>query len=128
MVQQLEFFQVSLLNSVRNMFLSKAFSMSEMNIYQILRLNYYKEQKGWWTEIEWSISKKQRNGRVYETNNEDKEHHFDYCFEIDTNAKSRFVRLFFNRLSKIKKLSVVYITKYQKENNKNVYFGNFPFH
>ena len=24
--------------------------MSEMNIYQILRLNYYKKQKGWWTD------------------------------------------------------------------------------
>ena len=50
MVQQFEFFQVSLLISVRNMFLSKAFSMSEMNIYQILRLNYYKKQKEWWTD------------------------------------------------------------------------------
>ena len=52
MVQQIEFFQVSLLISVRNKFLSKAFSMSEMNIYiyQILRLNYYKKkQKKWWT-------------------------------------------------------------------------------
>ena len=29
------------------------------------------------TKIEWSISKKQKNGRVYETNIEDKEHHFD---------------------------------------------------
>ena len=40
-----EFFQVSLLISVRNMFLSKAFSMSELNIYQVLRLNYYKNKK-----------------------------------------------------------------------------------
>ena len=45
MVQQLEFFQVSLLISIRNMFLSKAFSMSEKSIYQILRLNYYKNKK-----------------------------------------------------------------------------------
>ena len=159
------------------MFLSKAFSVSEMNIYQILRLNYYKKQKEWWTDdvdgdcisfnldrntetsiillkrwrgdfrkeeycqtyqqcfsleqltqIEWLISKKQKIWRVCETNIEDKEHHFDYCFEFDTNAKSRFVRLSFNRLSKIKKLPVVYITIYQKENNKNVYFGNFSFH
>ena len=159
------------------MFLSKAFSRSEMNIYQILRLNYYKKQKEWWiddvdgdrisfnlyrntessiillkrwrgdfrkeeycqiyqqcfyleelTQIEWSISKKQKNGRFYETNIEDKEHHFDYCFEFDTNTKSRVVRLSFNRLSKFKKLPVVYITIYQKENNKNVYFGNFFFH
>ena len=50
MVQQFAFFQVSLLISVRNMFLSRAFSMSEMNIYQILRLNYYKSQKKWWTD------------------------------------------------------------------------------
>ena len=27
-----------------------------------------------------------------------------------------------------KKLPLVYITKYQKENNKNVCFGNFSFH
>ena len=149
-----------------------------MNIFQSLKLIYYKKQKEWWTEdvdgdcvsfnlyrntetsinllkrwrrdfrkeeycqiyqqqcfylekltqIEWSISKKQTNGRVYETNLEDKEHHFDYCFEFDTNAKSRFVRLSFNRQSKFKKLSVVYITIYQKENNKNVYFGNFSFY
>ena len=41
--------------------------------------------------IEWFINKKQKNGRVYETNIDDKEHHFDYCFEFDTNTKSRFV-------------------------------------
>ena len=176
MVQQFEFFQVYLLISVSDMFLSKLFPMSEMKIYQILRLNYYKKQKEWWTDdvdgdcisfnlyrntetsiillrrwrgdfrkeycqiyqqcfyldeltqIEWSISKKkQKNGRVYETNIEDKEHHFDYCFEFDTNAKSRFVRLSFNRLSKFKKLPVVYITIYQKENNKNL-FWYFSFH
>ena len=79
--------------------------------------------------MEWSISKKkQKNGRVFETNFEDKEHQFDYCFEFDTNAKSRFFRLLFFRLSKFQKLPVVYITKYQKENNKNVYFGNLSFH
>ena len=32
------------------MFLSKAFSVSEINICQILRLNYYKNQKEWWTD------------------------------------------------------------------------------
>ena len=32
------------------MFLSKAFSMSEKNIYQILRLKYYKKQEEWWTD------------------------------------------------------------------------------
>ena len=52
------------------------------------------------TQIEWSISKKQNNGRAYETKTEDEEHHFDYCFDFGTNAKSRFVRLSFNRLSK----------------------------
>ena len=177
MVQQFEFFRVSLLSSVRNMFLSKAFSMSEKNIYQPLRLNYYKNQKEWWTDdvdgdcigfnlyrntessitllkrrrgdfrkeeycqiyqqilyleeltqFEGSINRKQKNGRVYETNIEDKEHHFDYCFEFDTNTKSRFVRISFDRLSKFKKLPVVYITIYQKENNKNVYFGSFSFY
>ena len=151
--------------------------MSEMNIYQILRLNYYKKQKEWWTDdvdgdrisfnlyrntessiillkrwrgdfrkeeychiyqkcfyleeltqIEWSISRKQKNGRFYETNIEDEEHHFDYCFEFDTNAKARVVRLSFIRLSKFKKLPVVFITIYQKENNKNVCFGNLSFH
>ena len=142
MVQQFKFFQVSLLILVRNMFISKAFSMSEKNIYQILRLIYYRKQKKWWTDdvdgdcfsfnlykttessiillkrwrgdfrkeeycqiyqqcfyleeltqIEWSISKKQKNRRVSETNIEDKEHHFDYCFEFDANTKSRFVRI-----------------------------------
>ena len=79
------------------------------------------------SQIEWSISKKQ-NGRVYVTNIEDKEHHFDYCFDFDTNTKSRFVRISFNRFFKFKKLPVVYITIYQKEKNKNVYFVNFSFH
>ena len=50
MVHQFEFFQVSLLIWVRFMFLSKAFSKSEMHIYQILMLNYYKNQKEWWTD------------------------------------------------------------------------------
>ena len=115
MVQKFEFFQVSLLISIRNIFLSNAFSRSEMDIYQILRLNYYKKLKEWWTDdvdgdcisfnlyrdtessivlskrwrgdfreencliylqcfyleelgqIQWSISKKQNNGRAYET-------------------------------------------------------------
>ena len=40
----------------------------------------------------------------------------------------RVVRLSFNRLSKFKNLPVVFITIYQKENNKNVYFDNFSFH
>ena len=71
---------------------------------------------------------KTNNGRAYETKIEEKEHHFDYCFEFDTNAKSRFVRLSLKRLSKFKKLPVLYITIYQKENNENVCFGNFSFH
>ena len=148
MVQQFEFFQVSLITSLRNMFLSKAFSMSQLNIYQILRLNYYKKEKEWWTDdvdgdcinfnlyrntessivllkrwrgdfrkeeycqvyqqgfyleeltqSEWSISEKKR---MEESMNQMlKEDHFDYCFELDTNTKSRFVRRFFNRLSNI---------------------------
>ena len=57
--------------------------------------------------------------RAFETKNEDKEHHFDYCFEFDTNAKSRFVRL-----STFKRLPVVYITKFQKGNDEKVCFGN----
>ena len=39
--------------------------------------------------------------------------------DVDTNTKSRLVRLSFNRLSKIKRLSVVYITIYPKENDKS---------
>ena len=31
------------------MFLSKAFSMSELKIYQILKFNYYKKLQEWWT-------------------------------------------------------------------------------
>ena len=69
-----------------------------------------------------------KNGRVYETKNEDKEHHFDYCFEFDTNTKSGFVRISSNRLYKLKRLPVVYIIIYQKESDKNVYFVNFIFH
>ena len=77
------------------------------------------------TQIEWSISKK-NNGRAYETKTEDKEHHFDYCFEFDTNAKSRYVRISFNRLSKFKRIPVVYTAKYKKK-QKNLSFGNFFF-
>ena len=50
MVQQFEFFQVTVLISVRNMYLSKAFSMSEMDTYQILRLHYHKKLEEWWTD------------------------------------------------------------------------------
>ena len=92
---------------------------------QIYQQLFYLEEL---TQIEWSISKKQKNGSVYETNIEDKDHHFDYCFETDTNTKSRFVRISFSRLSKLKKLPVVYTTIYQKKSNKNVYIGNFSFH
>ena len=69
-----------------------------------------------------SVKKKQNNGRAYTTKIEVKEHHFDNCFELDTNAKSRFVRLSFE------KFPVVYMTMYQKESDKKVYFGNFFFH
>ena len=48
---------------------------------QIYQQCFYLEEL---TQIEWSISKKQQNGSFYETNIEDKEHHFDYCFEFDT--------------------------------------------
>ena len=92
---------------------------------QFYQQGFYLEEL---TQIEWSISKKQKNGSAYETKIGDKEHHFDYCFDFDTNAKSRFVRLSFNRLSNFKRLPVVYFTIYQKENNESVYFGNFSFH
>ena len=72
--------------------------------------------------------KTQNNGRAYEPKIGDKEHQFDYCFEFDTYTKSRFVRTSFDRLSKFNRFPVVYTTIYQKENNKNVYFGNFFFH
>ena len=45
MIKTMGVFQVSLFISVKKMFLSKAFSMSEIKIYQILRLNYYKKLK-----------------------------------------------------------------------------------
>ena len=54
--------------------------------------------------------------------------YFDYCFKFDTNTKSRFVKIYFNRLSKFKRLPFVYGTIYQKETKTNVYFGNFFFH
>ena len=149
--------------------------MSEMDIYKILSLNYYKKLPEWWTdevdgdcisfilyrntensvvlvkkmerrfqkrrvlpnlstvfyveeltEIEWSISEKQNNGRVYETKLGDKEHQFECCFELDTNTNSRFVRLSFNRLSKFNRLSVVYITIYQKQTMKMCILVIFP--
>ena len=56
------------------------------------------------------------------------DHHFDYCFEVDTNTKPRFVKISFDRLSKFNRLPFVYNTIYQKENDKNVYFVNFFFH
>ena len=111
------------------MFPTNAFSMSEMDIHQILRLNHYKKLQDWcsedvdgdyispnlyrntessivllerWrggeqisekestaklinnvflkdlTQIEWSISKNQNNGRAYETKSEDKGHHLPF--------------------------------------------------
>ena len=92
---------------------------------QIYQQCFYLEEL---TQIGWSISKKQNNGRAYETEIGDEEHQFDYWVELDTNTKSRFVRISFDRLSKFNRLPVVYTTKYQKENDENVYFGNFFFH
>ena len=59
---------------------------------------------------------------------DDTEHQFNYFFEFDTNTKSIIFRIYFNRLSKIKRLPVVYTTKYKEENNKNVNFALFFFH
>ena len=92
---------------------------------QIYQQCFYLEEL---TQIGWSISKKQNNGRAYETEIGDKEHQFDYCFEFDTNTKSRYVRISFDRLSKFNRLPVVFTTIYQKENDKNIYFVNFFFH
>ena len=72
--------------------------------------------------------KQQNNERAYETEIGDKEHQFDYCFEFDTNTKSRFVRISFDRLSKLNRLPVFYTTIYQKENDENIYVGNLFFH
>ena len=58
------------------------------------------------TEIDQSISKKQNNGRAYEVKIEDKEHHFDYCYEFGKNTKCCFVRIYFNQLSKFKILPI----------------------
>ena len=66
--------------------------------------------------------------QVDETKIEAKEDHFDYCFEFDTNTKSRFVRIFFIRLSNFKRLPVDNIAIYQKEIDKIVYFSIFFFH
>ena len=82
---------------------------------QIYQQCFYLEEL---TQIGWSISKKQNNGRTYETEIGDKEHQFDY----------RFVRISFDRLSKFNRLPVVYTTIYHKENDKNKYVGNFFFH
>ena len=34
----------------KRVFPSKAFSMSELNLYQFLKLNYYKLLQEWWTD------------------------------------------------------------------------------
>ena len=99
-------------------------SFQKKDYCQIYRQCFYLEEL---TQIERSVSKKQKNRRIYETKIEDKEHHFDYCFEFDTITNARFVRISFNRLSKFKRLPVVYNTIYQKEIDKIVYFGNFFF-
>ena len=39
-----------LLISVRKTFLPKTFSMSEMDVHQIIILNYYKKLQEWWTD------------------------------------------------------------------------------
>ena len=51
MFQQFGLFRVSLLTSVRNTFPSKAFSMSETNIHQILRLSYCIKLQEWWRDV-----------------------------------------------------------------------------
>ena len=63
-----------------------------------------------------------------ETEIGDKEHQFDYCFDFDTNTKSRFVRISFVRLSKFKSTSGCLYYNIPKKNDKNIYFGNFFFH
>ena len=46
----IQVFQVSLFISVKKNFLAKAFLRSEIDIYQTLRLNYYKKLEEWWTD------------------------------------------------------------------------------
>ena len=39
------------------------------------------------SQIQWSVSKKQNNGRAYEIKIGDEENPLDYCFEFDTIKK-----------------------------------------
>ena len=63
--------------------------------------------------------------KAYKTKHEERQHQCDCCFEFDKTTKSRFVRISYDRLSKLKRLPVAHVTIYEKD--KNIYFGNFCF-
>ena len=149
--------------------------MSEMDIHQIFKLNFYKKLQELWTDdvdgdcfslnlkrnteslifllkrlrgdykkkfrqiyqqrfyleeltqIEWLVSKKQNNGRAYETKFGDKEQQFDYYFEFDTNSKSRFVKISFDDYPNLVDFRLFILQNYKNKTIKTYNFAKFLF-
>ena len=100
----------------KNSFLNEQFYLSELQ------------------QISWCISTKQQYGTVSDLNFADYENVFDYSFDftskrVDKNLE-RKIRLCFNKLSKYKKLPVVYLIIYHRYLNETKWYlqGHFYFH
>ena len=92
---------------------------------QIYRQCFHLEEL---TQIEWSVSKKHKKWKHLWNKIDDREYLLITVLNLIQTQILDLSEYLFYRLSKFKRLPVVYITIYQKKSDKIVCFGNFFFH
>ena len=112
-------------------FLERAKEISKKEYELIFKEQFYLSEL---QQISWCISTKQQYGTVSDLNFADYENLFDYSFDFTSKRVDkdleRKIRLCFNKLSKYKKLPVVYLIIYDRYLNETKWYlqGHFYFH
>ena len=112
-------------------FLERAKEISKKEYELIFKEQFYLSEL---QQISWCISTKQKYGTVSDLNLADYENVFDYSFDFNSlwvdKDLERKIRLCFNKLSKYKKLPVVYLIIYHRYLNETKWYlqGQFYFH
>ena len=111
-------------------FLERAKEISKKEYELIFKEQFYLKEL---QQISWCISTKQQYVTVSDLNFADYENVFDYSFDFTSKRVDkdleRKIRLCFNKLSKYKKLPVVYLTIYHRYLNETKWYlqGHFYF-
>ena len=110
-------------NERYGVFLERATEFSKKEYELILKEQFYLSEL---QQISWCISTKQKYGTVSDLNIADYENVFDYSFDFNSlwvdKDLERKIRLCFNKLSKYKKLPVVYLINYHRYLNESKWY------